>query len=204
MSMRRHPRLAVMASLFAPSAPAAHLPADAARLAGPLALRDGATIHVRAIRPDDAERLRAFHASLSPDTILFRFFRLLPELSPEEAARFTQLDYENRMALVATAGPEPDAPILGVARYDRAGPEEAEVAFVVRDRWQGRGVAPALLHRLAPYARARGITTLVALTMASNGRMLAMLRGSGFPCAMRFAAGEVEARLDIAGGPRVP
>lgn len=177
------------------------MPEDAWRLEGELALKHGGTLHVRALRPDDTERLRALHARLSPETIIFRFFRVLPQLSPEMARHFTHLDYENRMALIAATGQAEDEEIVAVVRYERTGPETAEVAFVVEDKWQGQGIAGALLRRLAGYARARGIRELVAITMATNTRMIELLRHSGFPLRFRYASSELEGTLDISAEP---
>jgi GNAT superfamily N-acetyltransferase len=177
--------------------PALRVPADAAQLARPVRLRDGSMVFVRPLRADDMRRLQEFHRRLSTDTIVFRFFRVLPELSDQAAYELTHIDYENRMALAATTGEGADEQIRAVVRYDRMGPETAEVAFVVEDRWQGRGIATLLLHLLADYARARGFTTLVALTMASNVRMLSVLRHCGFPTQAHFESGDVEVRLDI-------
>lgn len=184
------------------------MPPEAARLAGTLTLRDGARVHTRPIRPDDTRRLRAFHAQLSSDTILFRFFRYMPELSIRDAERFTHVDYVRRMALVATAATGDhgeqtgeDEPILAVVRYDRLDPTSAEVAFVVADAWQGHGIASALLLLLAGYARAQGITRFVAITMPSNRRMHEVLRRCGYPSTVRFEDGEDQVSLDIAAPP---
>ncbi|HEU5348057.1 MAG TPA: GNAT family N-acetyltransferase [Ktedonobacterales bacterium] len=174
-----------------------NLPADVVRLEGPLTLYDGTTIHVRAIRADDDERLRAFHRQLSPDTIVLRFFHFLPELPTQDAEHFTHLDYVNRMALIATTGEGEAEEILGVVRYDRIREATAEVAFVIVDRWQGRGIATALLHRLAAYARTKGYTTFVAVTMGSNARMIEVLRNSGFPWTPEYSDGTLEVQLDI-------
>src|SRR6185437_9425975 len=97
------------------------LPLDVARLEGPLPLHDGNVIHVRAIRPDDDERLRVFHRHLSPDAIMFRFFHLLPELPAQDAEHFAHVDYVNRMALLATTGTGTAEEIMGVVRYDCIG-----------------------------------------------------------------------------------
>lgn len=180
------------------------LPRGAARLEGPLQLYDGAIIHLRAIRPNDEERLRAFHRQLSPDAIIFRFFHLLPELPVQDAEHFTHVDYVNRMALLATMESEAGVEILGVVRYDRTGDTVAEVAFVVADAWQGHGIATALLHRLASYARTKGITTFVAVTMGSNARMIEVLRNSGFPMTTQYSEGTLEVHLDITKPPVFP
>jgi RimJ/RimL family protein N-acetyltransferase len=175
------------------------IPVEVSQLAGALPLRGGGTAKVRAIRPDDTERLRAFHRQLSPESITFRFFRYLPELSREDAEHFTHVDYGRRMALVATSGSGEAEEILGVVRYEAMRAEAAEVAFVVEDHWQGHGIATALLHRLARYARERGYTRFVAYTMGDNARMLDVLRNSGYPCTTYYRPGEVEVHLDITG-----
>lgn len=173
------------------------VPPEARQLDEQLVLRDGSVVHVRPIRPDDAERLRAFHASLSFESIVFRFFRALPELPQDLAQRFTHVDYVDRLALVATLGAGSHEQIIAVARYDRTSLDAAEVAFVVQDRWQGHGIATALLYRLAAYARAHGITTFVAITLGDNHPMLDVFRYCGFPHTSRRCDGEVEVRLDI-------
>lgn len=169
-----------------------------AALTAPLTLRDGMTVvHVRPIAADDEERLRDFHAHLSADTIVMRFFRYVPELSEQMANEFTHLDYSDRMALVATASPDPEEPLLAVVRYSRTSATRAEVAFVIADAWQGRGIGTALLLRLARYARGRGITTFFATTLAANARMLDVFRHCGFPHTVRYQDGEYEITLDI-------
>jgi RimJ/RimL family protein N-acetyltransferase len=172
-------------------------PLGAAQLEGTLTLRDGTNVRVRPIRADDTDRLRSFHMGLSRESIVFRFFRILPELPTDMAEHFTHVDYTNRMAILATTGDGPDEQILAVVRYDRIGPTEAEVAFVVADQWQGHGIATALLYRLAAYARQHGFTTFVAFTMGTNQRMLEVLRYAGFPHTTTYCEGEVEVRLDI-------
>jgi len=121
----------------------AHFEAD-------VVLSDGGPVHVRPIRPEDGPRLAAFHDRLSPETIYFRFFTPHPHLSEAEITRFTTVDYDDRMALVATLGDE----FVGVARYDRwPGTDEAETAYTVDDKHQGRGIATVLLEHLAAAAR---------------------------------------------------
>lgn len=180
------------------------IPRAVARLEGPLKLHDGSTVHVRAIRADDDERLRIFHHQLSPDAIMFRFFHFLPELPSQDVTHFTHVDYVNRMALVATTDTGEAEEILGVVRYDRITETEGEVAFVVEDHWQGHGIATALLHLLASYARTKGITTFIAITMGNNTRMIEVLRNSGFPWTSHFADGTLEVHLDITKPPTFP
>lgn len=171
-------------------------PALLKQMEGTVELLTGERVHVRPIRSDDTARLQAFHAHLSSDSVVFRFFRYLPELSDADAEHFTHVDYMDRMALIATEGFLDSERILGVVRYDRIGPDIAEVAFVVDDRWQGHGIATALLHRLAAYARLRGITRMLAVTLAANAKMLEVLQNAGYPFNSRYADGEYEVTLD--------
>ena len=145
------------------------LPQDgAARLTAPMMLRDAVALIVRAICPNDTHWLGVFHSRLSLQTIYLRFFRMLPVLPLEVAERLTHVDYKNRFALVATTGVGDDEQIVAVVRYKLAGPTAGEVALVVKDRWQGHGIATALLHELAEYARACAFVELVAQTMGWN------------------------------------
>lgn len=161
-------------------------------------LKDGKTVTVRPILPGDAEAIRALHARLSPETRYLRFFSPLPQLSDRMLARFTQVDYADRMALVALLGRD----IIGVGRYDRLpGSDEAEVAFVVDDAHQGRGLGTLLLEHLALAAREAGIRRFVAETLPHNQRMLAVFADAGFAERTRLADGVVHVAFDIAPTP---
>ena len=149
---------------------------------------DGGTVHVRPIRPDDADRLRSLHNRLSAETIYLRFFSPIPTLSESMVHRFTNVDYTDRLALVAQLGDE----VIGVARYDRlAGTAQAEVAFVVDDAHQGRGLGTLLLEHLAAAARDNGITEFVAETLPGNNRMLRVFRDAGFGDERKLSDGVV-------------
>ncbi len=157
-------------------------------------LLDGGTVHVRPMRPDDGEALVAFHEGLSQDSVYSRFFSAKPRLSAAEVEHFTHVDHDARVALVAELGDR----IVGVARYDRTARErEAEVAFVVTDEHQGRGIATILLEHLAAAARERGITRFVAETLIGNRRMLDVFRTAGFDELARYEEGVVHVDLAI-------
>lgn len=154
-------------------------------------LRDGTVLHVRPIRPEDAELERAFVNGLSEQTRYFRFFYRLHELTPGMLARFTQVDYDRELALVAIddAGrgarqhehKEAEPAFTGVARYI-ANPdhESAEFAVVVADAWHGRGVGRMLMERLIDCAKQRGLARLEGTVLRSNTNMLRFAEALGF------------------------
>src|SRR5262245_5234020 len=124
-------------------------------------LRDGSSIHIRAIRPDDKQRLLALFERLSSGSIYFRFFQTKQRLTDEELRYFTELDFTRDVALVATRQEGQEEHIIGVGRYFRIHENgqpttHAEVAFTVADAHQGRGVGTLLLEHLAAIARAQG------------------------------------------------
>jgi GNAT superfamily N-acetyltransferase len=159
-----------------------------------IASADGLRYRVRAIRPDDAERLVEFHRTLSAHSVYLRFFSVHPKLSDAEVARFTTVDGINRLALVATVGDR----LIGVGRFDReAGSPEAEVAFVVADDCQHHGVGSLLLDELARAARTRGVQVFRAETLAENRPMLDVFHHSGYPVTTSIDGGVVSLRFPI-------
>jgi GNAT superfamily N-acetyltransferase len=179
-------------------------PVDLERVAH---LRDGGTVRLRPIRPDDAPRLQAFHGRLSRDSIVMRFFSPLPVLSDERAAYFTTVDFDRRLAIVAVEPadaidrPGGDELIVGVARYDRVGDDRAEIALIVEDRVQHHGIGSALFWALVDAARKRGIVTLTAEVLAENRRMLRLLRESGLPMRSRRDGTALRVELDLPPSP---
>jgi acyl-CoA synthetase (NDP forming)/RimJ/RimL family protein N-acetyltransferase len=157
-------------------------------------LADGATAHVRPIRPEDGARILAFHERQSPQSIYYRYFSPRPRLSEREVEQMTGVDYVDRMALVALRGDD----LIGVARYDRwRHRSEAEVAFFVDDANHGRGLATLLLEHLAVRAREVGLTGFTASVLPENRRMITVFTQAGFETATKFADGVIEVRLGI-------
>lgn len=137
-------------------------------------LADGSRVRIRPIRPDDAPRLCALYDRLSTATAYQRFFTVLHRLPPDWARVFATVDYHHRLALVAErdAGGE----LIGVGRYESKGPAEVpEVAFVVQDAWQGKGLGRLLLQDLLAAGAARGLRRFRAHVLADNARMLDLL-----------------------------
>ena len=156
-----------------------------AELETTVSLRDGTRLKVRPIRPEDADLERAFVAGLSEETRYRRFMQNLPQLTPQMLARFTQVDYDRELALIALGSVRRRESILAVARYV-ANPdhESAEFAVVVADAWQGRGLGRALMELLIARARARGYSRLVGNVLAVNAPMLGLAASLGFTHAM--------------------
>jgi acetyltransferase len=155
-------------------------------LIGDVTTRDGTVLHVRPIRPEDADLERAFVNGLSEQTRYYRFFYRIAELTPAMLARFTQVDYDRELALVAIVAPDADGPqaFVGVARYI-ANPDRvsAEFAVVVADAWQHRGVGRVLMRGLIVCARRRGLERLEGTILRANDPMHAFVRSLGFSIA---------------------
>jgi GNAT superfamily N-acetyltransferase len=137
----------------------------------------GQQISIRPIRPGDGPELQAAYDRLSPRSQYHRFLAPKPHLSRSETRYLVNVDGHNHAALVATPVDD-DCAIVAVARYVRLpdDPQAAEFAIVVGDEWHGRGVASALMVRLAEMARAHGITRFRATMLAENGPAHRMVR----------------------------
>ncbi len=156
-------------------------------------LSDGGTVRVRPIRPDDEARLLGLYERLSDESLYLRFFSPVPAPTAAHLERLTTVDYDQHMALVAQLGDD----IVAVARYDRTGDDEAEVAFSVQDDQQGRGLGTLLLEHLAVVARSKGISTFTADTLPNNARMLNVFADAGWAAQRKFADGTVRVRFSI-------
>jgi acetyl coenzyme A synthetase (ADP forming)-like protein len=157
-------------------------------------LADGTVVSVRPIESDDRERLLRFHDALSAESKRLRFFAPHPYLFDDEVTRFTTVDHHAREALVAVFDDE----FIGVARYDRS-PDggDAEIAFVVSDAWQHKGVATLLLDQLATRAREEGIDRFVADTLPENRRMIDVFLASGLEPVRRFEDGVIRLTMPL-------
>ena len=138
-----------------------------------IVLPDGARLRIRPIRPEDESRLVNLHDRLSRHTAYQRFFTVMKRLPPDWAHFLANVDYHRRLALVA----EHEAgELVAVARYEPTDRDDtAEIAFVVQDGWQNRGLGTVLLGQLLEAAEARGIHRFFAYVLADNTRMLDLL-----------------------------
>lgn len=142
-----------------------------------VALRDGSSLRIRPVQADDAEAIRTFLTTLSTESIGFRFFGS-PNLD-WVTEWSVDVDYSDRYALVATSGS--DHAIVGHGAYMRLDESRAEVAFMVSDAWQGRGIATVMIAHLAAAAEEHGISTFFAEVLPHNHRMIDVFVESGFP-----------------------
>ncbi|WP_027943147.1 bifunctional GNAT family N-acetyltransferase/acetate--CoA ligase family protein [Amycolatopsis taiwanensis] len=157
-------------------------------------LSDGGTVHLRPIVPSDADRLVAFHAKLSERTRYLRYFGAYPRIPPRDLERFSVVDHFDRVAFAALLG---DA-IVAVGRYERIeGGPSAEVAFVVDDAHQGRGLGSILLEHLAAAASERGLRRFMAEVLAENVGMVRVFRDAGYQVSRAIEEGVLHLEFDI-------
>ncbi|WP_326663319.1 GNAT family N-acetyltransferase [Streptomyces canus] len=165
-------------------------------------LRDGGTARIRPITVDDADRLVSFYEQVSDESKYYRFFAPYPRLSAKDVHRFTHHDFVDRVGLAATVGGE----FIATVRYDRIGAEglpasapadEAEVAFLVQDAHQGRGVASALLEHIGAVARERGIRRFAAEVLPANVKMIKVFTDAGYTQKRSFEDGVVRLEFDL-------
>jgi GNAT superfamily N-acetyltransferase len=163
-------------------------------------LPNGRAISIRAIRPDDKERMRAAFANLESRSVYMRFFGYKKELTDAEMEQATEVDFDQVVALVGTIGSGSAEVIIAGARYVRgAGPasSSAEVAFVVEEDYQGQGIASCLFDHLISIARRTGLSHLEADVLASNGSMLAVFARSGLPLRQHQDRGVIHVILSL-------
>lgn len=156
-------------------------------------LRDGRTAHIRPIRPEDREVFVEFYARVSDQSKYYRFFSPMPRLSDRDIDRFTHVDNVDRVAFVLTL----QGLIIAVGRYDVIKPGEAEVAFLVEDRHQGRGIGQLLLEHLAQAGRERGVERFVAEVLPDNTRMIQTFRDAGYQVASEYDEGVLQLEFSI-------
>ncbi|WP_418276687.1 GNAT family N-acetyltransferase [Isoptericola jiangsuensis] len=165
-------------------------------------LRDGSTMHVRPIRPDDADALQRFQEGQSERSAYFRFFAPIRRLTDRELGRLVNVDHVERVALVAVrpgtdADGAPREDILGVTRFDVIADGEAEVAFNIADSLQGKGLASVLLEHVAAAARERGVRRFTAEVLPQNSSMLGVFRDAGYSLSQHLDDGVVTVGIDL-------
>jgi GNAT superfamily N-acetyltransferase len=153
------------------------------------------SVALRVLRDDDEDRLCRMFYRLSPESVYRRFFTLYSDPPPGALHALARVDHDQRDAFVAVV----DGEIVGVGRYAAVAghPGEAEVAVVVEDAWQGRGLGRRLLDGATSLARLHGMTAVSATVQADNRPAIAMLRAA-FPGALWVSNGaEYDVRVAL-------
>jgi acetyltransferase len=154
-------------------------------------MKGGGLYTIRPIQPDDAEMLQAFVKGLSAESRYFRFVSSMPELPKPMLARYTLIDYDREMALVAVlkdrqpAGAEggfvETERIIGVSRYiTNPDQQTCEFSLVVGDDFKGQGLGSRLMLSIMDFARAKGLAEIEGLILAENEAMLRLMKSLGF------------------------
>jgi acetyltransferase len=143
--------------------------------------RDGVPFRIRALRPQDRAREIAFLNSLSERSRYLRLQRALRIFPPNLIDLLMNVDYDRRMAFVASVGDGDAEKFIAVARYGETDePGEAELGIAVTDAWQGRGVGYLLALELVRYARRRGLRRMTGIVLPENDAMLSLAKSLGF------------------------
>ncbi|WP_029587663.1 GNAT family N-acetyltransferase [Bradyrhizobium sp. URHD0069] len=143
-------------------------------------LRDGRTVEIRALRPQDRAEMLAAIGRTSTQSLRRRFFAPKKGFSEQEMAFFLNIDFENHVALVAQIDEDGRPAIAGGGRYIVVRPGQAEIAFMVVDAYQGQGIGTILMRHLAVLARDAGLKELIAEVLPENTAMLKVFKKFGF------------------------
>ncbi len=164
-------------------------------------LRDGRSITIRAIRPDDRGLLVDTLNQLSPKSLYLRLFSGKRTFSDEEWKWITTVDFVNVVALVAVLEREGIDHIVGGGRYVRLEPagtaQRAEVAFLIDDAYQGLGIGSRLFRHLVAIARQSKITQFEAEVLPSNAPMLRLFAGSSLPVTTNMQGDTVHITIQL-------
>ncbi len=161
-------------------------------------IEDVGELFIRPIRPEDASLMVQLFESLSPQSIYFRFFSPLKILPFSMLARFTQIDYDREIALVALHGSDSDERMLGVARIvTGADQKHGEFSVIVGDPYHGKGIGKSLLTRCLAIAKERGMESVWGPVLAENTQMLALGRKLGFTVKRVLGSSEYDLTIDL-------
>jgi RimJ/RimL family protein N-acetyltransferase len=165
-------------------------------------LKDGTAVTIRAIRPDDKDRIVEAFKNLEAESVYTRFFRHKSELTNGELKAITEVDFENTVALVVTIPVDGgNETIIGAGRYILYDPpnvqRSAEIAFTVEEDYQGRGIAGRILKHLIHIAQEKGVSQFEAEVLAENRSMLAVFARSGLPMKKSLEEGAIHLTLSL-------
>lgn len=160
----------------------------------------GTELLVRPIRPQDAERMKAFYAKATPADLRLRFFMARREVPQSELARYSQIDYEREMTFIALAPPDASGvqkmvgEVRAVCDPDN---RRAEFAIQLASAWQGKGLGSLLMDKLVRYLRGRGTQEIAGQCLAENTAMAALARRAGFEVVADAANGTLDMHMAL-------
>ena len=170
---------------------------DAARYCASDTLRDGRTVEIRALRPEDLSDLIAAVGRASTQSLYRRFFGVKRDFTEKEADFFVNINFVDHVALVALVIEDGRATIVGGGRYVLVQPGKAEVAFAVIDEYQGQGIGGALMRHLTLIARKAALREFVAEVLPQNTSMLKVFAKCGCRMTTRREEGVVHVTLEL-------
>jgi RimJ/RimL family protein N-acetyltransferase len=171
---------------------------DARHFAVRETLRNGSEICIRALRPDDCERMAEAFGKLDPESVYTRFFGPKAAVTEADFRRIREIDFDSRVALIATVAQDGHEVVIASSSYARLGAGAAEVAFIVEEDYQGLGIARRLLGHLGRIAVDHGLTSFEAEVLPRNRSMLRVFAACGWPVRTRTADGAVHVTLSLA------
>ena len=160
-------------------------------------LRNGLVVTIRALRPDDCERMDEAFRKLDKGSVYTRFFSYKKELNQHDFETIRTLDFDTRVALIVTVTEAGKESIIASSSYAKTTEHEAEVAFVVEEDYHRLGIAGRLLRHLGQIARERGISVFVADVLPGNTGMLGVFKSVGWPLESKTEDGVVQVTLSI-------
>jgi RimJ/RimL family protein N-acetyltransferase len=174
---------------------------DASRYEAKGALKDGCTVVIRSIRPDDKSAVAAAFQRLSAHSVYLRLFSPKPTLTEADLKWLTEVDFEKTVALVIELDEGHSRTLIGGGRYveydSKDSVRTAELAFTVSDEFQGKGLGKILMQHLASIGRAKGVARFEAIVLAENRGMLGVFTASGLPMRTESLGGEVKVTLSL-------
>jgi len=164
-------------------------------------LRNGMEVRIRALHPDDGERMAEAFRKLGPESVFTRFFSFKDGLNEADHRLIREMDFDDRVALIVTHRVEGREVVIASSSYARCGADAAEVAFVVEEDFHGLGIARRLLAHLGRIARERGISRFIAEVLVANTAMLKVFSAVGWPMQKTTADGTVHIALSLTEAP---
>jgi acetyltransferase len=159
-------------------------------------LRDGRTVLLRLIKPEDEPLWLEMFQNFSEESVRYRFFYMIKDTPHKVRARYCDIDYGKEVGIVAELEEKGRKKILGVVRLEiEADKKEGEMAFIVADPWQGLGLGSQMIDHMIDICRMRGLETVYSLTLPNNHKAIRLLKKRGFT--IQYRNDEAKATLKL-------